>query len=44
MTTTTTTAPPTAANGAAKPDITASVGGQKNVDQLHKTSRDFRSA
>ncbi|BEJ15707.1 hypothetical protein CspHIS471_0503120 [Cutaneotrichosporon sp. HIS471] len=25
------------------PDITADVGGQKNVDQLHKTSRDFRS-
>ncbi|GMK55667.1 hypothetical protein CspeluHIS016_0207230 [Cutaneotrichosporon spelunceum] len=24
-------------------DITAAVGGQKNVDQLHKTSRDFRS-
>jgi hypothetical protein len=29
---------------AAEPDVTADFGGERNVAQLHKTSRDFRSA
>lgn len=33
----------TTSNSETTPDISAAVGGQKNVEQLHKTSRDFRS-